>query len=104
RYTRWKAHEPGEAERFLARSNEIVGRLVSVGTWEEARPLLVEYRELTATLGAAIGVSARLVPPRRISPTAFWKPVGAGNELGVILGAAGAGDAVPIAPEGLRWR
>ncbi len=104
RYTRWKARDPGEAERFLARSNEIVEQLVSVGAWDEARPLLAEYRALTETLGTAIGVSARIDPPQRISPPAFWKAVGAGNELGVILGAAGAGDSVPIAREGLRWR
>ena len=102
RYEQWKSDRPDEADRFRRRSNELVRRIVEVSTWQEALPLLAEYRDLAVGLGEDIGVPATLAPADDGSDSTFRKAVGAGNELGVALGRGG-GEPAPVAAEGIRW-
>ena len=98
-YRQWRDHSPSQVERFLDRSNDLVRRFVSAGSWDDARPIVGECRELGMWLGEAIGVPAALRPP---AGAETYKAVGAGNELGVVLPAE-PGSAVTIATEGVRW-
>ena len=98
-YARWKRESPSRTGCSVERSNRLVRRFVSAGSWDEARAVIDEYRELGERLGEAIGVPASMRPP---AGALTYKAVGAGNELGVVMPAE-PGTAIPIAAEGLRW-
>ena len=98
-YTRWRGRSSVRADRYVDRSNDLVRRFVSAGSWGDARSIVDEYRELGVWLGEAIGVPAAMQPP---GAAETHKAVGAGNELGVIFPAQ-PGTAIAIAAEGVRW-
>lgn len=126
RYRAWSDDNPRESAAYLERSNGLIEDIVAAPSWERARPLVRAYRELGATLGARIGVSAHLFTGAvsaddavRISADAgsaadapLVKAVGAGNELGVAF--VGPGDEtatlagaeiseIAAAREGVAW-
>lgn len=80
-YVAWKQKEPDEAAQFLTKSNGLVARLASSVDKSDMIDSLYRYRELQLELGRAINVPADMTYPG----TAFYKAVGAGNELGIAL-------------------
>jgi phosphomevalonate kinase len=107
RYERWKAGHPGEWKRFLEESNRGVRRFLAAESWSQARSIFASARELGLRLGERIGVSARVDAPVTLDQESC-KALGAGNELGICLGAESARGAdleyVAVAAEGVRWQ
>lgn len=117
RYREWKGRHPGEARRFLERSNAVVDDFLAAGSWLEAEGAFRRSGELGLWLGERIGVPAGLWPcagPPAGGRKAPCKAVGAGNELGVLVvpeALAGAGISTglellePLVPaqEGVLW-
>jgi phosphomevalonate kinase len=93
RYQEWKKAHPAEAAAFLSASNEAVAAFAGSSGWDEAARWFGKARELALALGRAIGVSADLAPPAAAAPGVLCKAVGAGNELGVLVGPGAAGAA-----------
>ena len=72
-----------------------------------AKQIVAAYRELAVWLGEQIGVGARIDPPEKLVD-GEWKAIGAGNELGVVLGARDRlepdiGTSVEISQDGVCW-
>jgi phosphomevalonate kinase len=112
RFERWMGEFPHRAAKFLDRSDQLVREIVAAESWEDARLQLEAYRSLSIELGEQIGVSAEITPPEQIRESAaWWKAVGAGNELGVaVLRSSEKTDALPdgtelvrCTAEGLQW-
>ncbi len=95
RYEQWKGRNPGAAADFLRESNAKVGALRAARTDGEAAAALIACRDLAVTLGAAMGVEARIPAPSGCDPD-WCKAVGAGNELGVLV--VPRGSTLPEAP------
>lgn len=87
RYQDWKRSDPAAASRFLAASNRAVAGFARARGWDEGAAWFEAARALGLELGRAIGVSAEVRPPAAAS--GLCKAVGAGNELGVLVGSAG---------------
>ncbi len=114
-YREWRRESPGAAQRFLARSNELVREFVGAAGWAAARRVFDAHRTLGIELGDAIGVSARIGPPEDVQRSdaalsdadpldVTWKAVGAGSELGVLLPADSRDPhTIAVSPEGIRW-
>jgi phosphomevalonate kinase len=99
RYAEWKRRSPTEAHAFLEASNRAVAAFVAAGTEAEACARLAECRDLGVSLGRSIGVPAEVPVPDGLD--ARWcKAVGAGNELGACLRAAGG---EPPSDRGIAW-
>ncbi len=90
RYHAWKKAEPSAAADFLAASNRAVSGFASASGWGDAEAWFEAARALGMELGRAIGVSAEIRPPDAAGRCGLYKAVGAGNELGVLVAAAGA--------------
>ncbi|MBN1834848.1 MAG: hypothetical protein JW820_03295 [Spirochaetales bacterium] len=111
RYREWKREHPGEARRFLRRSNAAVEEFVNAGSWTQAEASFLRAREQGLRLGERIGVPAALAPPPGLRGVPF-KAVGAGDELGVVAlphgreGAALAAGLERLVPaeEGVAWQ
>jgi phosphomevalonate kinase len=101
RYREWERRNHSAAKAFVRRSNRLVSRFVRAGTWARAGKVWRECRLSGARLGLAIDVPADIEPPFRDNP--HYKAVGAGNELGVVIGPADGVEPVTVSPEGLRW-
>ncbi len=95
RYQAWKKAEPSAAADFLAASNRAVSGFASADGWGDAEPWFEAARALGLEVGRAIGVSAEIRPPDAAGRCGLYKAVGAGNELGVLVAAAG--------PRGAGW-
>jgi phosphomevalonate kinase len=106
RYERWKAGHPDEWKSFLQESNRAIRRFLKAESWPQARAAFAVSKELGLRLGERIGVSARVEAPDSLDQ-ASCKALGAGNELGIYVGAtspAGAAlERVSPAWEGVRW-
>jgi phosphomevalonate kinase len=108
KYLAWKYEQPAAADQFLKQSNAAVIAFVEADSWDQARPHFEHYRELAIRLGHDIGVTAEITPPTGIEET-MYKAVGAGNELGVALGAEGSAAeraelvSLKIAKRGVVW-
>ena len=83
RLAQWRNAHPDAWQAFLRTSNELVAAFAKAGSWTAAAGILEEYRSLTVSLGADIGVPAQIAPPPEVPRRTFSKAVGAGNELGV---------------------
>jgi phosphomevalonate kinase len=106
RYREWKKEHPDKAERFLRQSNDLVRGFAAARGWEEAAEILARYTALTIELGDQINTPARITPPAdssRSGERTVWKAVGAGDELGILIGTDEA-NALPTAQEGLQWQ
>jgi phosphomevalonate kinase len=109
RYTEWKERSPGSAREFLDESNRNVLTFIRASTAAEALQSLGDCKRLGISLGAAIGVSARLSLPPGLDERGC-KAVGAGNELGACLletdapreGIPGLLEA-PLSRKGVLW-
>jgi phosphomevalonate kinase len=103
RYQDWKRSDAAAAADFLAASNKAVAGFARARGWDEAAAWFEAARALGLDLGRAIGVSAELGPPA--GAAGLCKAVGAGNELGVLVGPAAPGPpalhALTIAGRGL---
>ncbi len=88
RYQEWKRSEPAAAADYLAASNRAVAGFASSAGWDEAAAWFEAARALGLELGRAIGVSAEVKRP--VAGRGLYKAVGAGNELGVLVGASRA--------------
>ena len=84
RYLEWKRRDPTAALELLEQSNAAVSRFLASSTTAMALRWFSAAREIGATLGDRIGVSARIEAPPGVDP-ARCKAVGAGNELGVYV-------------------
>ncbi len=111
RYRRWQAARPGDAARFLRKSNQAIRRFAAAASWREALPFFRQCRQLGLQLGERIGVPARIPEVPGLQP-GLCKALGAGNEVGACVVADGAAQAaartrgltpVEICPEGLSW-
>jgi phosphomevalonate kinase len=100
RYRDWQAGRPDEARRRWERSNALVRRFVQADSWRSGRRVFKIYRQYGIALGKIIGVNARIRPP--FKGNRWYKAVGAGDELGVVLGRAEGVRSVRIT-QGLRW-
>ena len=108
-YRRWKAQNPDGATEFLKNSNRLVSAFAGALDWNRAAPILRNYCDLARGLGEAIGVGTDLGMPD--SGRAILKAVGAGNELGVLIGnpdpraprPSGVETALAIAKTGIAW-
>jgi hypothetical protein len=101
RYQEWKRGNPAAAAEYLSASNRAVAGFAQAGGWEEGAARFEAARALALELGRAIGVSGEVLPPA--GSRGLHKAVGAGNELGVLVGAAHANlPALVIASRGLQ--
>ncbi len=97
-YQEWKRRDPAAASDFLAASNRAVAGFASAPGWAEAEAWFEAARALGLELGRAIGVSAEIRPPDAWGGGRgrLYKAVGAGNELGVLVGAGGDAEAARL--------
>ena len=108
RFSEWESANSKAAGEFLERSNRMVAEFASANDWTTAAEVLAEYTRIAVALGESIGVpatanfpGARATARLADNVPVVAKAVGAGNELGVVLGEPNAN----IAPssEGLVW-
>ena len=89
RYQAWKALNPRQAREFLSASNRAVENFLHAGSPRESVRAFSACRKIGIELGDTVGVPAWLPPPGSLAAD-LCKAVGAGNELGACLLAAGA--------------
>lgn len=91
-YKQWKEAEPFAFQDFFDRSQAFCDSWRKAPNWDRGLPYLRQARLAGQELGDRIGVTA-MIPAEIVErlpsgPGWFWKPLGAGNELGLLCGPA----------------
>lgn len=102
-YEEWKTENPGLWGDYLHRSNQLVRSFAEAPDWQSGRTILEESKQLGIELGRRIGVPAELGQSRHSDGVV--KAVGAGNELGVVVGHSAAHhESLALEAAGISWR